>query len=63
MKLSEKEYEKLKKKFDPQKIINLHCNNKITLTMKQLDELIKIRDTKERRDSNGKNKKSKTKRN
>ena len=61
MKLSEKEYKKLKKQYDPQKIINLHCNNKITLTMKQIDELIKTRDERERRNSNEKNKKSKTK--
>lgn len=63
MKLTEKEYKKLKKQHDPQKIINLHCNNKITLTAKQIDELIKIRDEKGRRDNNEKNKKSKTKRN
>lgn len=39
-----KNLKQLKKEKTPQQIIYLHCHNKIFLTNKQIDELIKERD-------------------
>lgn len=61
MTINDRKLKQLQKQYDPQKIINLHIAGKITLSAKQITELIKLRDEKGRRDSNGKNKKSKTK--
>ena len=38
-----KDFSELKKKKTPKQIIHLHANNMITLTNKQLDELIEKR--------------------
>lgn len=41
-----KDLSKLKKEKTPQEIIYLHCHNKIYLTNKQIDMLLKERDKK-----------------
>ena len=47
--ISKREYNKLKKLFDPQKIIYLHTMLKITLSNDQIEELINLRDTNAKR--------------
>lgn len=44
--ISQKEYKKLKKLYDPQKILNMHMMLKICLSSSQIDELIELRDFK-----------------
>lgn len=36
------DFKKLKKEKEPKQIIYMHCHNKICLTGKQIDELIKL---------------------
>lgn len=43
MKLNEKGYKKLLKKYEPKKIIYMHIEGKIDLRAKQIDELIKMK--------------------
>lgn len=46
-----KDLKKLLKEKEPQKIIYMHCNDLIYLTNKQIDELIALRDSKDKRSS------------
>lgn len=51
-----KKFNKLMKEKEPKKIIYMHCNQNITLTNKQLDEVIEKKrkiETKEKRIMNG----------
>ena len=43
MKLTEKEFKKLLKKFSARDIIRLHCDSRINLTSKQIDMLIELK--------------------
>ena len=43
--ISKKEFNRLKKIYDPQKIIYMHIMSKITLSSAQLSELINLRDS------------------
>ncbi len=47
--ISKREYNKLKKIYAPQKIINMHTMLKITLSSAQIKELIHLRDSHEKR--------------
>ena len=42
--ISKREYNRLKKVYEPQKIIYLHTMLKITLSSDQINELINLRD-------------------
>lgn len=44
--VSETEFKKLKRKYTPQFIINLHIKSEIRLSSQQIDELIRMRDGK-----------------
>lgn len=44
MKLDEKQYKKLLKKYEPKKIIYMHIEGKIDLRVKQIDELIRMKE-------------------
>ena len=43
MKTSDKEFNKLLKKYDPKKLINMHIMSEINLISKQLDKIIKLK--------------------
>lgn len=50
--LTEKEFNKLKKKYMPQYLINQHIQGKIRLSSQQIDELIRLRDNKGKKVNN-----------
>lgn len=45
MKTTDEEFNKLLEKFTPKEIIRLHCESKINLTAKQLEKIIKLKNT------------------
>ena len=47
--MTNEEFEKLNEDYPPQKLINMHCSWKITLSPSQITKLIKKRDKKVKR--------------